>query len=65
MSELKKFILKSHSKKLEASFFNNINWIGFYHLIKLRFWMGQNAAYFDKASQHYTFFLNSVLKNLT
>ena len=34
--------LKSHSKNLEASSFNNINWIGFYHLIKLHFCMGLN-----------------------
>ena len=28
----KEFLLKSHSKKLEATSFNNINWIGFYRL---------------------------------
>ena len=28
---------------------NNIKWIGFYRLIKLRFCMGQNAGYFNKA----------------
>ena len=54
--------LKSHSKKLEASSFNNIKWIGFYHLIKLRFCMGQNAGYFNKANQRYSFSY-SVLKN--
>ena len=48
--------LKSHSKKLEASSFNNIKWIGFYRLIKLRFRMGQNAGYFNKANQRYSFF---------
>ena len=26
--------------------------------------MGQNAAYFDKASQHYTFFLKFSVKKL-
>ena len=40
----------------KASSFNNINGVGFYGLIKLRFWMGQNAGYFDKASQGYYFF---------
>ena len=53
--------LKSHSKKLEASSFNNIKWIGSYRLIKLRFCMGQNAGYFNKAKQRYYFFY-SVLK---
>ena len=43
-------------KKLEASSFNNIKWIGFYRLIKLRFCMGQNAGYFNKANQFYSFF---------
>ena len=60
MSELKNFILKflkSHSKKLEVSSFNNIKWIGFYRLIKLHFCMGQNAGYFNKANQHYILFL--------
>ena len=47
--------LKSHSKKLEASSFDNIKWIGFYRLIKLRFCMGQNAGYFNKANQLYSF----------
>ena len=41
----------------KASSFNNINGVGFYGLIKLRFWMGQNAGYFDKASQGYTFLI--------
>ena len=36
LSELNNFILESHSKKLEASSFNDINRIGFYRLIKLR-----------------------------
>ena len=48
--------LKSHSKKFEASSIDNIDWIGFYRLIKLRFWMGQNAGYFNKANQRYSFF---------
>ena len=57
-------LLKSHSTKLQASSFNNINWIGFYRLIKLRFWMGQIAAgFFDKANQRYSFFL-SVFKKI-
>ena len=54
MRELKNFIFKifkSHSKKLEVSSFNNIKWIGFYCLIKLRFCMGQNVGYFNKANQ--------------
>ena len=52
MSELKNFIFK----KLEASSFNSIKWIGFYRLIKLSFWTDQNAGYFNKANQHYSFF---------
>ena len=44
-------------KKLEAFSFNNIKWIGFYRLIKLRFCMGQNAGYFNKANQRYSFFI--------
>ena len=56
ISERKNFILKSDFKKLEASSFNNIKWIGFYRLIKLRFCMGQNAGYFNKAYQRYYFF---------
>ena len=44
---------QSHTKKLEASSFNNIKWKGFYRLTKLRFRMGQNAGYFNKASQRY------------
>ena len=57
-------LLKSHSTKLQASSFNNINWIGFYRLIKLRFWMGQIAAgFFDKANQRYSFFFVSFQKN--
>ena len=48
--------LKSHSKKLEASSFNNIKWIGFYCLIKLHVCMGQNTGYFNKANQCYSFF---------
>ena len=55
---------KFRSKKLEASSFNNIKWIGFYRLIKLRFCMGQNAGYFNKANQRYSFFIYSVLKKL-
>ena len=47
--------LKSHSKKLEASSFNNIKWIGFYRLIKLRFCMGQNTGYVNRANQRYSF----------
>ena len=31
------FFLKSHSKKLEASSFNNLKLTGFYHLTKLPF----------------------------
>ena len=53
MSELKNF----RSKKLEASSFNNIKWIGFYRLIKLRFYIGQNASYFNKANQRCSFFI--------
>ena len=52
MSELKNFIFK----KLEASSLNSIKWIGFYRLIKLSFWKGQNAGYFNKANQRYSFF---------
>ena len=44
-------------ERAETSSFNNIKWIGFYHLIKLRFCMGQNAGYFNKAYQRYSFFL--------
>ena len=51
--------LKTHSKKLEVSSFNNIKWIGFYRLIKLHFCMGQNVGYFNKANQHYILFLFS------
>ena len=47
MSFLK--FLKSHSKELEVSSFNNIKWIGFFCLIKLRFCMDQNVGYFNKA----------------
>ena len=36
--------------------------MGFYHLIKLHFCMGQNAGYFDKANQSYSFFIQ-FLKN--
>ena len=61
MNELKNSFLKSPSKKLEAFSFNNIKWIGFYRLIKLRFCMGQNAGYFNKANQRYSFFIYSVL----
>ena len=57
MSELKNFILKSHTKKLEASSSNSIKWLGFYRLIKLRFYMRQNAAYFNKANQRYSFLI--------
>ena len=63
MTELKISFLKSHSKKLEASSFNSINEWGVYRLIKLRFCMGQNAGYFNKANQRYSFFY-SVLKKL-
>ena len=59
MSELKNFIVKT----LEASSFNNIKLIGFYRLIKLRFYMGQNAGYFNKANQRHSFFY-SVLRKL-
>ena len=51
------------AKGEEASSFNNIKWIGFYRLIKLRFCMGQNPGYFNKANQRYSFF-NAVLKEL-
>ena len=51
--------LKSHSKKLGVSPFNNIKWIGFYRLIKLFFCMGQNAGYFNKTNQGYILFLFS------
>ena len=51
-------------KKLEASSFNNIKWIGFFRLIKLRFCMGQNAGYFNKANQLYSFFYSAVFKKL-
>ena len=64
MTELKISFLKSHSKKLEASSFNNIKWIGFYRLIKLRFCMGQNAGYFNKANQRYSFFIQFLKKCL-
>ena len=48
---VKIIILKhEYAKKLEASSFNNIKWIGFYHPIKLRFCMGQNAGYLSKAN---------------
>ena len=63
MSELKLFIFKIlNSKKLEASSFNNIKWIEFYHLIELHFCMGQNTGYFNKANQRYSFFLFSFKK---
>ena len=55
--------LKFHNKKLEVSF-NNIKWIGFYRLIKLRFCMGQNAGYFNKANQRYTLFFIQFSKKL-
>ena len=58
--------LKSHSKKLETSSFNKIKWIEFYRLIKLRFCMGQNTGYFNKANQRCYFFiqfLKTSLKN--
>ena len=51
VSELK------NSKKLEASSFNSIKWIGFYRLIKLCFCIGQKAGYFKKANQRYSFFI--------
>ena len=52
-------------ERAETSSFNNIKWIGFYHLIKLRFCMGQNAGYFNKANRRYSFFYYySVLKKL-
>ena len=49
MSELKNFIFKNLkvNNNLEASSSNNMKWIGFYRLIKLRFCMGQNAGYFN------------------
>ena len=50
------FLKITYSKKLEASSFNNIKYIGFYRLIKLRFCMGQNAGYFNNANQRYSFF---------
>ena len=55
--------LKSQRKKLEVSFFNNIKWIGFYHLIKLRFCVGQSAGYFNKANQRFIIFY-SVFENI-
>ena len=58
----KKSFLKSHSKKLEASSFNDIKLIGFYRLIKLRFCTGKNAGYFNKANQRYAFFKFSFKK---
>ena len=48
------------SGAVQAPSFNNINWIGFYHLIKQRFWMGQNAGYFNKANQRYSFISSGV-----
>ena len=65
MSELKNFkILKFHSKKLEASSFNCIKWIGFwfYRLIKLRFCMGQNAGCFRIKQINAILFLFSFKK---
>ena len=56
--------LKSHSKKLEASSFNSINEWGVYRLIKLRFCMSQNAGYFNKANQRYSFFIIHFKKKL-
>ena len=59
MSELKNFIFKNLkvNNNLEASSSNNMKWIGFYRLIKLRFCMGQNAGYFNEANQRYYFFI--------
>ena len=47
---------------MEVSF-NNIKRIGFYCLIKLRFCLGQNAGYFNKANQRYILFLFSFPKS--
>ena len=58
-SELEKnSFFKTHIKKLKPSSFNNIPWIGFYCLIKLRFCVGQNAGYFNKANQRYSVFIH-------
>ena len=49
MSEVENFIFKNLkvNNNLEAYSSNNMKWIGFYRLIKLRFYMGQNAGYFN------------------
>ena len=54
-------IMTNEYYKIGSLFF--FKWIGFYRLIKLRFCMGQNAGYFNKANQRYSFFY-SVLKKL-
>ena len=41
-----------------------INEWGVYRLIKLRFCMGQNAGYFIKANQRYSFFFIQFKKKL-
>ena len=54
---------QSHGKKLEASSFNNIKWIWFYRLIKLRFCMARNKAN-QRWSSDYYYYYYSVLKKL-
>ena len=38
--------------------------MGFYRLIKLRFCKGQNAGYFNKANQRYSFLYLFSFKNI-
>ena len=62
ISELKNFIFKISYYKIGSLFF--FKWIGFYRLIKLRFCMGQNAGYFNKANRPaYSFFFFQFQKN--
>ena len=55
VSEQKNFIFKPNSKKLEA--------VSFTAFFKLREFFGQNADYFNKANEHYSFIIFSYKKN--
>ena len=59
MSELKNSFLKSQSKKLEASSFNNIKLAGFYRLTKLLFTWGRMLVISIKQINWLFFFLFS------
>ena len=63
---LLKFLSMSELKNIfsKISQYDNIKWTGFYRLNMLRFCLGQNAGYFNKANQRYSFFIQFLKKCL-